>query len=66
MGCDRDLTIATRVGVREMISYLMEEKKLSQADAYMLSSIAVDVNITQLVDGNVGVHAMLPKAIFTK
>lgn len=66
MGCDRDLTIATRVAVREIINYLVEEKKLSQADAYMLSSIAVDVNITQLVDGNVGVHAMLPKAIFKK
>jgi acetamidase/formamidase len=66
MGCDRDLTIATRVAVREMINYLMEEKKLSQADAYMLTSVAVDVNITQLVDGNVGVHAMLPKSIFVK
>ncbi len=66
MGCDRDLTIATRVAVNEMISFLMDEKKLSKADAYMLSSIAADVNITQLVDGNVGVHAMIPKNIFKK
>jgi acetamidase/formamidase len=66
MGCDRDLNAATHIAVREMISYLMEEKKLSQADAYMLCSVAVDVDITQLVDGNVGVHAMLPKAVFTK
>jgi acetamidase/formamidase len=66
MGCDRDLNAATHIAVREMIRYLMDEKKLSQADAYMLSSVAVDVNITQLVDGNVGVHAMLPKAIFVK
>lgn len=66
MGCDRDLNAATHIAVREMIRYLMEEKKLSQADAYMLCSMAVDVNITQLVDGNVGVHAMLPKAIFVK
>ncbi len=66
MGCDRDLTAATRIAVREMIGYLMEEKKLSQADAYMLCSVAVDVNTTQLVDGNVGVHAMLPKAIFIR
>ncbi len=66
MGCDRDLVIATRTAVKEMIRYLMEEKKLSQSDAYMLCSIAVDVNMTQLVDGNVGVHAMLPKAIFKK
>ena len=65
MGCDKDLNAATRIAVREMIRYLMDEKKLSQADAYMLCSVAVDVNITQLVDGNVGVHAMLPKAIFT-
>ena len=66
MGCDRDLMTATRTAVREMIRYLMDEKKLSQSDAYMLSSVAVDVNITQLVDGNVGVHAMLPKGIFVK
>ncbi|GHN01689.1 amidase [Cytophagales bacterium WSM2-2] len=64
MGCDRDLNAASHIAVREMIQYLMQEKKLSQADAYMLCSIAVDVNITQLVDGNVGVHAMLPKGIF--
>lgn len=66
MGCDRDLNAATHIAVREMIRYLMEEKKLSQADAYMLCSMAADVNITQLVDGNVGVHTMLPKAIFVK
>ena len=66
MGCDRDLNAATHIAVREMIQYLMQEKKLSQSDAYMLCSIAVDVNITQLVDGNVGVHAMLPKSIFAK
>ncbi|MGI8635457.1 MAG: acetamidase/formamidase family protein [Segetibacter sp.] len=66
MGFDRDLNAATHIAVRETISYLMDEKKLSKAEAYMLSSIAVDVNITQLVDGNVGVHAMLPKSIFVK
>jgi acetamidase/formamidase len=51
--------------VRDMIEFLVEEKHLSRDDAYMLSSVAVDVDITQLVDGNVGVHAMLPKKIFT-
>ncbi len=66
MGCDRDLNAAAHIAVREMINYLMEEKKLLKADAYMLCSVSVDVNITQLVDGNVGVHAMLPKSIFVK
>ncbi len=66
MGCDRDLNAATHIAVREMIKYLVDEKKLTKADAYMLSSVAADLNITQLVDGNVGVHMMLPKAIFIK
>jgi acetamidase/formamidase len=30
----------------------------------MLTSGAIDVDITQLVDGNLGVHAMCPKNIF--
>jgi len=66
MGCDRDLNAATHIAVREMIRYLVDERKLSQADAYMLCSVVADVNITQLVDGNVGVHVLLPKAIFVK
>jgi len=31
---------------------------MTRDDAYMLSSVAVDLDITELVDGNVGVHAM--------
>jgi acetamidase/formamidase len=30
----------------------------------MLASVAVDLRITQLVDGNKGVHAMIPKSLF--
>lgn len=66
MGMDRDLNAATHIAVRNMIQYLMTHRGLSQADAYALCSVAADVDITQLVDGNVGVHVMLPKAIFTK
>ena len=50
-------------------SYLgdpMKQKHLTRDDAYMLSSVAADLAITQLVDGNKGVHAMIPKAIFKK
>ncbi len=64
MGDDRDLNAATHIAVRQMIRYLMEERKLSQEDAYMLCSVAADVDITELVDGNVGVHVMLPKSVF--
>jgi acetamidase/formamidase len=64
MGFSKDLKEATTLALRDMIAFLMEEKKLSRDDAYMLASVAVDMEITQLVDGNVGVHAMCPKKIF--
>ncbi|MBO0723980.1 MAG: acetamidase/formamidase family protein [Blastocatellia bacterium] len=64
MGINEDLTEATKIAVREMIDFLVTEKKLSRDDAYMLSSVAADFSITQLVDGTKGVHAMIPKAIF--
>lgn len=65
MGFSKDLKEATELALRDMISFLVEEKHLSRDDAYMLASAAVDMEITQLVDGNVGVHAMCPKKIFT-
>ena len=64
MGIDEDLTEATRIAVREMIDFLVNQKRLSRDDAYMLASVAADLSITQLVDGTKGVHAMIPKAIF--
>ncbi len=64
MGFSKDLKEATTLALRDMIAFLVDEKKLSRDDAYMLSSVAVDMEITQLVDGNVGVHAMLPKKLF--
>jgi len=65
MGFSKDLKEATELALRDMIDFLVTEKHLSRDDAYMLSSVAVDLDITQLVDGNVGVHAMCPKNIFT-
>jgi acetamidase/formamidase len=64
MGFSPDLKEATTLAVRDMINFLVDEKHLSRDEAYMLTSVAVDVDITQLVDGNVGVHAMCPKSIF--
>jgi acetamidase/formamidase len=66
MGIHEDLTEATKGALREMIDFLVKEKRLSRDDAYMLASVAADLEITQLVDGNKGVHAMIPKAIFKK
>ena len=38
---------------------------IDKDDAYMLSSIAADFHITQLVDGKKGVHGMILKSIVT-
>ena len=64
MGLHEDLNEATKMALREMIDFLVTEKHLTREDAYMLSSVAADLDITQLVDGNKGVHAMIPKSIF--
>ncbi len=65
MGADKDLVVATKTAVRQAIDFLVTERGLSRDDAYMLTSVACDVRITQLVDGNVGAHVMIPKALFT-
>ena len=64
MGLNEDLNETTKMAVREMMDFLVSEKHLSRNDAYMLSRVAVDLSITQLVDGNKGVRASIPKAIF--
>ena len=64
MGFNEDLTEATKKAVREMIDFLVGEKGLSKEEAYMLTSVAGDVDITELVDGNKGVHVLMPKRVF--
>src|ERR1043165_2492978 len=66
MGFHPELHEATRIAVREMIDFLVNTKHMTRDDAYMLTSVAGDVDVTELVDGNKGVHVMMPKAIFVK
>src|SRR5471030_2236368 len=56
MGMDKDLVQETKIAVRQAIDFLMTVQGLSHDDAYMLTSVACDVDVTELVDGNVGVH----------
>src|SRR6266436_29234 len=61
MGFNEDLDDAAKTALREMITLIGERLGLSSEDAYMFCSLAVDMRVTQLVDGNKGIHAMLPK-----
>ena len=66
MAFDIDLDTAAKQAVREMIDMLGEKAGLSREDAYALMSLACDVRITQLVNINKGVHAMIPKSVLPK
>jgi acetamidase/formamidase len=58
------LDLAMRDAFRKMRHFLMAAKGLSEDEAISLMSVAVDFGVTQVVDGNWGIHAILKKAIF--
>jgi acetamidase/formamidase len=65
MGLNPKLDEAMKMAVRETISFITQRfPKLSREEAYEIASVAVDYHVTQVVDGTVGVHGMIPKAIF--
>ena len=61
MAFNDDLDDAAKTALRAMIELIGERLGLAPDDAYMFASLAVDLRVTQLVDGNKGIHAMLPK-----
>ncbi|HVM78053.1 MAG TPA: acetamidase/formamidase family protein [Stellaceae bacterium] len=65
LGLDEDLDDAAKQAVRQMIKLLGEIAGLAPAEAYMLCSLAVDFHVTQLVDGNKGIHGMLAKNLLS-
>ena len=64
MGFDDDLSHATRKALRNMLDFLVTAKGMTRDDAYMLMSVAGDVEITELVDRNKGVHVVVKKSLF--
>ena len=63
MGLHPDLDEAARLATREMIAFLVTEKGLARDDAYVLCSVALDLRVTQLVDGTKGIHGMLARSL---
>ena len=64
IGLHTDLDEASRIATREMIDFLVAEKGIPRDEAYILASVAVDLRVTQLVDGTKGIHAMIAKSLF--
>jgi len=53
------------LAARNAIDFLATRARLSQLDAYALCSIAVSFRVTQVVDIVRGVHALIPKSLFS-
>jgi acetamidase/formamidase len=66
MGFHEDLDDAARIAMREMIRMLQAHCGLDFHDAYRLCSLAADMRVTQFVNGNRGVHAVLARQVLDK
>lgn len=59
-GFHEDLNEAAAVALDEMVQLIQHSYGISKTEAAALSSVAVDLHITQVVNGVKGVHAILP------
>lgn len=58
-GLDLDLDDAAKQALRDMIAWLVQMGGWTPSEAYVFCSLACDLHVTQLVDGNKGIHAMV-------
>lgn len=62
MGFEADLDDAAKIAVRRMIDLVCVRTERTRSEAYLLCSLACDFRVTQLVDGEKGIHGVLPKS----
>jgi acetamidase/formamidase len=65
LGLDKDLNVAMQLAARNAIKFLSTRAGMTELDAYGLLSIACSFRVTQVVDIVRGVHAMIPKSLFS-
>ena len=59
IGLDEDLDDAARQALREMIAWLVQLTGWEASEAYTFCSLACDLQVSQLVNGVKGIHAMV-------
>jgi acetamidase/formamidase len=65
MGIDPDLMVGAQKAVRAMIGWIVDEHGLAPIDAYVLTSVAGDLHIHEIVDAGVwNVGMTLPLDVF--
>jgi len=66
IGLDPDLDQAMKNALSEAVKFISEELGFTFNQALSIASTGVDFEVSQVVDRTLGVHAMIPKSIFTK
>lgn len=61
MGFHPDLNEAVRIALRAMIAWITRKTGMEAVNAYRLCSLIGDLRVTQVVDGNKGIHMMVAK-----
>lgn len=61
MAFDPSLDQCVVIALREMLDLIVARTGLARAEAYALCSLAADLRVTQVVNGNKGIHVMLDK-----
>ncbi len=60
LGFDEDLDEAAYIALDAMLGLLGEQFGMERGEALAMASVAVDLRVTQIVNGVKGVHAVLP------
>jgi acetamidase/formamidase len=66
LGMHTDMNEAFKIALRNALDFLEQRAGLTRLDAYSLTSMAASFRVTQVVDANKGVHAMIPKSLFSE
>ena len=64
MAFDLDLDDCVVIAVRRMIDLLVKHSAMTRVEAYKLLSYVGDLRVTQVVNGNKGIHLMVEKTYF--
>ena len=60
LGFADTLDEAMKIALTDMIDLMQQRYDVSRREALALASVVVDLHVTQVVNGVVGVHAILP------
>jgi acetamidase/formamidase len=58
-GFDEDLDEAAAIAIDAMLEHMGRERGLERREALALASVVVDLRVTQMVNGDRGIHARL-------